>query len=288
MIRAFFANPALVAIKWYQWGAAIGLAITLVVTLWIFFDSQRQGHRATLWRILSLLAAMVVVPSAMLSLAPSLAAGMANLPVALAYLGILASLVSLVVLVLYSAGLGVSSDLATGEEPEEELAVAPLPVATAATAPARAPAATGVETGAGTGTAEGEAAASQSIDLSAPFDDRTRVVRPEAPKLQPLAWLVVMNGHRTGTEFRLDPLADIGRDARYNSIAIEDPTMSRQHARVRLEKDEFVIYDLASANGVIVNGEKQQRWPLKNGDRVVIGQTLFGFLAVDEAAADKA
>ncbi len=278
MIRAFFSDPVYVAVKWYQWGAAIGLAITLVVTLWIFYDSQRHGLRATLWRGLSLLSALVVVPSAMLSLAPSLAVGLSSLPILLAYLGVLASLLSLAVLVLYAAGIGVSVTAALDEEPAEEVSM--TRDATAASAPpppSRLPPALGAAA-----SADAEVVASQSVDLSAPFDDRTRVLQVAPQKPQPLAWLVVMNGHRAGSEFRLDPLADIGRDGRYNSIAIEDPTMSRQHARVRLEKDDFVVYDLASANGIIVNGEKQQRWPLRNGDRVVIGQTEFGFITVTE------
>jgi pSer/pThr/pTyr-binding forkhead associated (FHA) protein len=97
-----------------------------------------------------------------------------------------------------------------------------------------------------------------------------------------LAWLVVMNGPRAGKEFRLDVLTDIGRDSRYNPASVEDPTMSRQHARVRLEKEGFVIYDLASANGLLVNGQKEQRCKLANGDRITIGQTVFGFMIVAE------
>jgi hypothetical protein len=283
MIRAFFSDPAYVTVKWYQWGAAIGLAITLVVTLWIFYDSQRYGLRATLWRGLSLLSALVVVPSAMLSLAPSLAVGLSSLPILLAYLGVLASLLSLAVLVLYAAGIGVSVTATLDEEPAEEAPMMLDATAASAPPPGRLPPAPGAAA-----SADAEVVASQSVDLSAPFDDRTRVLQVAPQKPQPLAWLVVMNGHRAGSEFRLDPLADIGRDGRYNSIAIEDPTMSRQHARVRLEKDEFVVYDLASANGVSVNGEKQQRWPLRNGDRVVIGQTEFGFITVAEDSDEQA
>lgn len=278
MIRALLSDPAYMVVKWYQWGAAIGLAITLVVTLWIFYDSQRQGSQATLWRGFSLLSALVVVPSAMLSLAPSLAVGLSSLPILLAYLGVVASLLSLVVLVLYAAGIGVSITAALEEESAEEEPMArEVTAASTPPPPGRLPPAQGTAA-----SADAEVVASQSVDLSAPFDDRTRVLKVVPQKPQPLAWLVVMNGHRIGSEFRLDPLADIGRDGRYNSIAIEDPTMSRQHARVRLEKDQFVVYDLASANGVIVNGEKQQRWPLRNGDRVVIGQTEFGFITVAE------
>lgn len=123
---------------------------------------------------------------------------------------------------------------------------------------------------------------SQVIDLSPSLDDSTRILQPEPAQPLPLAWLVVLNGHRAGKEFRLDLLTDIGRDSRYNPASVEDPTMSRQHARVRLEKEGFIIYDLASANGVLVNGQKEQRRKLENGDRITIGQTVFGFMLVAE------
>src|SRR5215471_5271905 len=46
----------------------------------------------------------------------------------------------------------------------------------------------------------------------------------------------------------------IGRDAK-NDIVLEDPAVSRSHARVVAEHDGLVIYD-ASTNGTLVNGRR--------------------------------
>lgn len=259
-------------LAWYRWGVAVGLAVTVVTTLWIFFDSQRRQVMATVWRVVSLLAALVVVPGAVLSLAPDLALALGQAPIVLALLGFVAVAVAILCLLLYTLGVGVS--LAA---PPELLATAAEPLfTTVAAAPAPPPPPAAVTP------PPISQPHTQVVDLSRPFDDRTRVLNPAPERPLPLAWLVVMNGPRAGKAFRLQELNDIGRDSRYNTISVEDPTISRQHARVRLEKEGFVIYDLASANGVLVNGQREQRRKLENGDRITLGQTVFGFMMVKE------
>lgn len=266
------ADVLALVLAWYRWGVAVGLAVTVVTTLWIFFDSQRRQVKATVWRVVSLLAALVVVPGAVLSLAPDLALALGQAPVVLALLGFIAVAVAILCLLLYTLGVGVS--LAA---PPELLAAEAEPLfTTVAGAPAPPPPPAAVTP------PPISQPHTQVVDLSRPFDDRTRVLNPAPERPLPLAWLVVMNGPRAGKAFRLQELNDIGRDSRYNTISVEDPTMSRQHARVRLEKEGFVIYDLASANGVLVNGQREQRRKLENGDRITLGQTVFGFMMVKE------
>lgn len=55
--------------------------------------------------------------------------------------------------------------------------------------------------------------------------------------------------------------------------------VSRDHCRIDRDRDAFVIDDLASTNGLVVNGEKASRHPLHHGDRVQLGQTVCVFLA---------
>jgi hypothetical protein len=272
LIALPLVDVSALVLAWYRWGVAIGLAVTAVTTLWIFFDSQRRQVRATVWRVVSLLAALVVVPGAVLSLVPDLALPLGQMPVVLALLGFIAVAIAFLCLLLYTVGIGVAplvpaDPLTTEQEPlfttVASAAAPPPPPAAVTPPPIRQP-------------------HTQVVDLSRPLDDRTRVLSPEPERPLPLAWLVVMNGPRAGKAFRLQELNDIGRDSRYNTISVEDPTMSRQHARVRLEKEGFVIYDLASANGVLVNGQKEQRRRLENGDRITLGQTVFGFMQVKE------
>lgn len=48
-------------------------------------------------------------------------------------------------------------------------------------------------------------------------------------------------------------------------------TISRHHARLGVAEDQWVIEDLRSTNGTIVNGSLIERTPLKNGDQIDIG-----------------
>ena len=55
-----------------------------------------------------------------------------------------------------------------------------------------------------------------------------------------------------------NPAVSIGRAAS-NAIAIDDPTISRQHAVIKLEDGEFRVYDLGSANGTYVGRRARAR-----------------------------
>jgi len=67
----------------------------------------------------------------------------------------------------------------------------------------------------------------------------------------------------------------VGRSAKCG-LAIDDPLVSRSHARLVLRRGSLSIEDLASANGLLVNGEHSEGViPLAEGDRVVIGHSSF-------------
>ncbi len=68
----------------------------------------------------------------------------------------------------------------------------------------------------------------------------------------------------------------MGRDGTCDYV-IEDETVSRQHARVRIENGTYVLFDLGSGNGTYLNGDKIQRAELQDGDVVKIGESLVLF-----------
>ncbi len=73
----------------------------------------------------------------------------------------------------------------------------------------------------------------------------------------------------------------LGRAAT-NDIILEDDTVSRQHAKIKLEGNQWFIYDLAATNPTRVNGRSLQgRHPLVDGDRIQIGNTVFMFKQVN-------
>jgi FHA domain-containing protein len=68
----------------------------------------------------------------------------------------------------------------------------------------------------------------------------------------------------------------IGR-SRECDIQIADPNVSRRHAEVRREGAAFWLVDLGSTNGIDVNGRRQHRAKLSDGDRLTVGTTELVF-----------
>lgn len=60
-------------------------------------------------------------------------------------------------------------------------------------------------------------------------------------------------------------------------IALSDAGVSRKHAEVRREGDEWVVIDLNSTNGTVVNGTAVRRHRLAPGDRIEVGETTIEF-----------
>jgi diguanylate cyclase (GGDEF)-like protein len=100
--------------------------------------------------------------------------------------------------------------------------------------------------------------------------------------------LKVLSGLNAGQVFNLErdeTFIGRGRDAH---VHIDDAGISRKHARVvRVEGPRYLVEDLASTNGVFVNGRKVDRVDLVDGDRVQVGPNLvlrFSLTAADEEA----
>jgi len=68
----------------------------------------------------------------------------------------------------------------------------------------------------------------------------------------------------------------IGRNKRCD-VALADPNVSRRHAEIRREGDDYVIIDLDSTNGVQVNGRGVKRARLADGDRLTLGTSDLRF-----------
>lgn len=109
--------------------------------------------------------------------------------------------------------------------------------------------------------------------VAAPPMAKTEMVRrkPEA-----MGWLMVEQGPHTGREFRLREITAIGRSGD-NDIILDDPAVSRQHAKVRLEGKAFTIFDLGAANPIQVNGREIGKHQLMDGDRIEIGKSVLVF-----------
>jgi hypothetical protein len=80
-----------------------------------------------------------------------------------------------------------------------------------------------------------------------------------------------------GREWSLDrDRSVIGRLAG-SEIEVDDPGASRRHAEIRRQGDEYVVVDLGSTNGTLVNDSPISEATLEDGDRITIGRTVLEF-----------
>ncbi len=102
--------------------------------------------------------------------------------------------------------------------------------------------------------------------------------------------LVSIAGPLSGGVFPL-PQADgevysIGR-AVDNSLCLEDPSVSRRHCTVSRQGGQYLLADRGSANRTYVNGLPREEHPLRHGDEIKVGESLFVFVTEEERAAKR-
>lgn len=86
------------------------------------------------------------------------------------------------------------------------------------------------------------------------------------------ASIEVLRGFYEGLELPIDrEWFVIGRGRGADAI-LADATISRAHAAIGFDAAEgFFVQDLGSTNGTLLNGERQKRGALKDGDLIQIG-----------------
>lgn len=62
-----------------------------------------------------------------------------------------------------------------------------------------------------------------------------------------------------------------------NDIVLADGNVSRRHAELRTHAGRWVVVDLGSTNGTLVNGKLAQEHALNDGDRITFGTTELVF-----------
>ena len=69
------------------------------------------------------------------------------------------------------------------------------------------------------------------------------------------------------------------------TIRIDDHAMSRMHFQIAYRNLEFRLKDLDSSNGTFLNGSEVKEYALRNGDKIMAGETvlLFGVERADRS-----
>jgi len=86
------------------------------------------------------------------------------------------------------------------------------------------------------------------------------------------ATLRVMRGFYEGLEVPIDRdrfVIGRGSDA---DLAVAEPTISRVHAALERDGDAFALKDLGSTNGTRVNGRRETRARVRDGDEIELGR----------------
>ena len=93
-------------------------------------------------------------------------------------------------------------------------------------------------------------------------------------------YLALEEGPSRKTLYPLTGQATIGRSPD-NAISIEDPIVSRHHARITCQDGIWSVEDLGSANGIIFEGNRVDKMVLNSGDIFQIGDATFRFIKKD-------
>lgn len=128
------------------------------------------------------------------------------------------------------------------------------------------------------GEADGESA------VGSPSAGSTMIYRPSpeerAAEVAAGDFRLVSKGGRFDlTERRMT----IGR-GRMNDITINDSSVSREHAELVQDGGTYVVRDLDSTNGVLVNGARVREQVLAPGDTVTLGNSVLRFERAGDGA----
>lgn len=92
----------------------------------------------------------------------------------------------------------------------------------------------------------------------------------------------VLNGPEVGQKTILTgEVFFIGRDSN-NHLPLTDRTVSRKHAVINHIEGEYVLSDLKSLRGVLINGVKKEEAILQDGDEIALGAIRISFWKEDK------
>ncbi|HLE10483.1 MAG: hypothetical protein A2504_16225 [Bdellovibrionales bacterium RIFOXYD12_FULL_39_22] len=89
--------------------------------------------------------------------------------------------------------------------------------------------------------------------------------------------ILCMTGKYKGTSYYLRTGRIVMGRSEDADIQVMDSQSSREHAEIIKTGDRYIITDLASHNGIVVNDLKITQHALNDGDKIIIGHTVFKY-----------
>lgn len=93
--------------------------------------------------------------------------------------------------------------------------------------------------------------------------------------------LVCMTGKNKGLSYYLTSVRAVMGRSDNADVQVLDTKSSREHAELVKVGDQYVLTDLGSQNGVVVNDLKVTQHHLTDGDLIIIGQTVYKYNVID-------
>jgi pSer/pThr/pTyr-binding forkhead associated (FHA) protein len=93
----------------------------------------------------------------------------------------------------------------------------------------------------------------------------------EEPRLE------VLSGPDEGVRFPLGRIRTVIGRGQSAHVRIRDTRMSKQHATILYSGSEFRIRDEKSTNGTFLNGSQVVEYAIRDGDKLLVGDTLLRF-----------
>lgn len=86
------------------------------------------------------------------------------------------------------------------------------------------------------------------------------------------AYIIVLQGSNVGEMHEIGGQEMVLGRGQTASVRLNDEGVSRKHAQITRSGDKFIIEDLNSSNGTLVNGHSVQQRILEDGDKISLGQ----------------
>ncbi|MBK5254463.1 MAG: FHA domain-containing protein [Vicinamibacteria bacterium] len=133
-----------------------------------------------------------------------------------------------------------------------------------------------VEAGPGTAPPEARSKASKSGPGSAESTAKLRALPEIATPAIPTRVLRIVGDDKTREVPLTASTFSIGRHPR-NDLVLKDPRISSFHCRIEAEGDKYVILDLKSRNGTLLNSARIDRAVMKPNDIIQLGSTKISY-----------
>lgn len=99
---------------------------------------------------------------------------------------------------------------------------------------------------------------------------------PEARRL--VGWLVVVAGDQLDQDFRVHAGRNVIGKGSKADVLIRDAYLSERHALLEFTEDGYVLSDLKSKRGTLLNGKPvEAERSVRDGDRIRVGNTELKF-----------